>query len=200
VVVNDGSAQRSEVQSIAVTFSAPVTFSGGTANAATAFQLKHLTDGHTVTLAAAVSADSQGRTVVTLSFSGAETDPLSGQHGGISSLADGQYQLTILGGAVTGANGLALDGNANGTAGSNYVSPTDTLGGGAGQLHLYRLFGDTNGDGVVDMTDLGQFRSALNAGVGDAFYLSYLDADNSGFVDQMDLGQFRSRFNANVFA
>jgi hypothetical protein len=66
-------------------------------------------------------------------------------------------------------------------------------------LHLYRLFGDANGDGIVDQTDLGQFRSAFNAGIGNPLYLSYLDADNGGAVDQLALGQFRSRFNSSVF-
>ena len=79
------------------------------------------------------------------------------------------------------------------------MSPTDTLGGGPGQLHLFRLFGDANGDGIVDQKDLGLFRKALNAGVGDSSYLAFLDADNSGVVDQLSLGAFRSRFNANVF-
>jgi hypothetical protein len=107
--------------------------------------------------------------------------------------------LTITGAAVIGAYGPALDGAGTGTPGSNYVSPTDTLGGGPGQLHLFRLYGDTDGSGIVDQTDLGQFRSTFNASAGNPVYLSYLDADNSGTVDQVDLGQFRSRFNASVF-
>jgi hypothetical protein len=199
--VNDGSAQRSEVRSIAVTFSGPVTFAGGTANAVAPFQLKHVTDGVNVALAAAVSTDGQGRTVVTLTFSGTETDALSAMNGGIASLADGRFQLTVNGGLVTDpVNGLALDGDANGVAGGNYLSPTDTITGGTGQLRLYRLFGDATGDGVVDQRDLGQFRSTFNAGAGNPLYLAYLDADNSGFVDQVDLGQLRSRFNANIFS
>jgi hypothetical protein len=94
------------------------------------------------------------------------------------------------------ANGLAL---AGGGLNGNYVSPTDTLGGGAGQLHLYRLFGDGTGDGVVDQQDLGLFRGAFNSGAGNPLYLAFLDANNDGVVDQQDLGQFRSRFNLNVF-
>jgi len=61
VVVNDGSAQRSELRSIAVTFSSngPIIFAGGNANAAAAFQLTHVQTGNTVALSAAVSHDSQ---------------------------------------------------------------------------------------------------------------------------------------------
>jgi hypothetical protein len=66
-------------------------------------------------------------------------------------------------------------------------------------LHLYRLFGDVTGDGIVGPQDLGLIRAAYNSSVGSAFYLSYLDADNSGNVDPADLGQFRTRFNATVF-
>ena len=77
VQVNDGSAQRSEVRSLTVTFSGAVSFAGGNANAAAAFQLTHLQTGNNVALSAAVSTNSQGQTVVTLSFSGLETDPVS---------------------------------------------------------------------------------------------------------------------------
>jgi hypothetical protein len=199
VAVNDGAAQRSEVRSITVTFSGPVFFSGGSANAVAAFHLKHLSDDNDVALAAAVATDSDGRTVVRLTFTGAETDPLSGENGGKPSLADGRYQLTFFGATITGSDGRALDGDADGSAGGDYSSPDDTRGGGPGQLHLYRLFGDVNGDGVVDQIDLGQVRKAINASVTDPFYLSFLDADNSGTVDAQDLGQFRARFNVNVF-
>jgi hypothetical protein len=197
VTVNDGSVQRSEVRSLTVTFSGPVTFAGG--NATSAFQLTHDSDGINVGLATNVATNGSGQTVVTLTFSGSETDSVSGANGGQLSLADGRYSLTILSSNVTGSTGLALDGDGNGTAGGNYLSPNDSLGGGTGQLHLYRLFGDANGDGIVDQLDLGLFRSAFNARAGDPAYLSYLDADNSGVVDQLDLGQFRVRFNQNVF-
>jgi hypothetical protein len=117
----------------------------------------------------------------------------------MASLADGRCQLTILGGMVTGPNGLALEGAGTGTPGRNYVSPTDTYGGGPGELGLFRLFGDATGDGVVDAQDLGLFRRAFNTSAGIPLYLAFLDANNDGIVDQQDLGQIRSRFNANVF-
>jgi photosystem II stability/assembly factor-like uncharacterized protein len=196
VQVNDGSVQRSEVRSIAVTFSGTVSFAGGNANAAAAFQLQHVTDGVNVGLTAVVSTDAQGRTVVSLSFSGSEIDPVSILNGGIASLSDGRYTLTVLASQIS-ANGLALDGNGDGTAGDNYVSPTDTYQGNG--PHLYRLFGDVNGDGVVDATDVGQLKSTFNRNSSDPLYLWYLDADNSGSVDAQDIGQFKSRFNANVF-
>jgi hypothetical protein len=196
IQVNDGTAQRSEVRSIAVTFSGPVTFAGGDANAAAAFQLNHVQTGGNVMLSAAVATDAQGRTVVTLGFAGAETDPVSGLNGGAPSLADGRYQLTILSANVTGSGGAAL---AGGGPDGDYVSPADTLGGGPGELALFRLFGDATGNGIVDQLDLAQFRAANNSSVGNPAYVDFLDADNSGIIDQIDLGQFRARNNASVF-
>jgi hypothetical protein len=195
VQINDGSDQRSEVWSITVTFSGPVTFTGG--SAAAAFQLTQVQSGVNVGLTADDSTNDSGQTVVTLTFSGPGTDPISTLNGGAASLADGRYELTIFGSNVLGSNGVALDGTGSGAAGSNYVSPTDSYQGGG--LHLYRLYGDANGDGVVDTIDLAQFRSAYNTGIGDPSYLAFLDADNSGANDTQDLGQFRSRQNANVF-
>ena len=87
-------------------------------------------------------------------------------------------------------------GNLNG--GQDYLSAIDTFGDDG--PHLYRDFGDADGDGVVDATDLGQFRSTYNANNSQANYLGYMDADNSGAVDAQDLSQFRSRFNGNVFS
>jgi extracellular elastinolytic metalloproteinase len=195
IAVGDGTAQRSEVRSTTVTFSQPVAFAGGDANAAAAFRLRHVQTGNAVDLSAAVALNAQGQTVVTLTFAGPETDPVSGLNGGLPSLADGRYQLTVVAANVTGGSGLSL---AGGQPNGNYVSPDDSFQGSG--PHLYRLFGDASGDGVVDATDLGQFRSTFNANNGQANYLSFLDADNSGVVDASDLGQFRPRFNTNVFA
>jgi hypothetical protein len=197
-VVNLGETQRSMVRSIRVTFSGPVAFANN--NPAAAFTLTRLTGaGGAVGLLAAVTADEVGRTVVNLTFTGTTaTDPLSALNGGTLSLADGRYRLGIVDGAVTGPGGVALDGDGNGTAGGAYQSADDTVGGGPGQPRLYRLFGDATGNGVVDLSDLAEFRSTFNAGVGSPGYLEYLDADHDG-VDLNDLSEFRSRFNGSVF-
>ncbi len=189
VQVNDGSAQRSEVTSVTVTFNGLVSFAAG--NVAAAFELQNLSDSNFVTLGATTTTNGQGQTVATLTFSGSETDPVSALNGGAPSLADGLYKLTVVSSDVTDANGDPLNG------GTNYVSPTDTYGG-AG-LHLYRLFGDANGDGVVDQLDLAMFRGAFNSSIGDPEYLYYFDSDNSGTIDMFDLAQFRGQFNTDVF-
>jgi uncharacterized delta-60 repeat protein len=182
--VNDGSVQRSRVTSLTVRFSSQVTFSGA---AADAFSLVRIGGGAVNFVANATVVN--GGTVVTLNgFSGPETE--------FGSLRDGRYTLTALASQIS-AGGQTLDGDADGTPGGDYVSPPDTyLGNG---LRLYRLFGDANGDGVVDPVDLNQFRMAFNSISGSPFYLAFLDADHDGVVDAFDLDQFRSRFNVNVF-
>jgi hypothetical protein len=117
-------------------------------------------------------------TVVTLSG-------FSGDAAQFGSLADGSYTLTTLANQVN-AGGIALDGNADGTGGDNF-----TFGDAQG---LYRLFGDINGDRVVNGLDFGLFRNAFGTQVGDAGYLSFLDFDGDGFINGFDLGQFRTRF------
>jgi hypothetical protein len=174
VAINDGLAQRSRVTSLTVTFSTQVTF---TSTPAAAFTLTSNSNGAPVgfTATASVAGDV---TVVTLSG-------FSGDAAQFGSLADGSYTLTTLANQVN-AGGIALDGNADGTGGDNF-----TFGDAQG---LYRLFGDINGDRVVNGLDFGLFRNAFGTQVGDAGYLSFLDFDGDGFINGFDLGQFRTRF------
>ena len=104
---------------------------------------------------------------------------------------------------VTFAGGTDhLSGDDSGNA-ANYVSPDDTLGN--VQLGLFRLFGDANGDGIMDQLDLAKSEPANNTseygsdGIGSAEFAYYYDADNSGTIDQIDLAQFRERNNSSVF-
>jgi autotransporter-associated beta strand protein len=103
------------VASLTVTFSSAVSFANG--DPAAAFRLTNVDTGVTVGLSATVSTDAQGRTVVTLTFND-------------GALAAGHYRLSILGTAVTGSDGTALDGSGTGTeSGVDYVGPTWTIGG-----------------------------------------------------------------------
>jgi hypothetical protein len=166
--INDGSAQRSRVTSLQVTFNTQVTFSGAVQNA---FALTR-TGGGSVSFQASASVIG-GVTVVTLNnFTGTETD-------GFGSLNDGRFTLTALAAQIT-AGGVQLN---NGT---NYTF-NDTQG-------LFRLYGDVNGDQTVNGFDLGFFRNAFGTQTGDANYLSYLDLNGDGVINGFDLGQFRTRF------
>jgi uncharacterized delta-60 repeat protein len=171
--VNDGSAQRSRVTSLTIRFSDQVAFNGPPDQAFTLVR----NGGGAVFFTAAVSIQN-GATVVTLDhFTGPDTE--------FGSLVDGRYTLTALGAQIS-AGGQALDGDADGTAGGNFVF-NDTQG-------LYRLFGDVNGDQTVNGLDFGYFKNAFGTQSGDAAYLSYLDLNGDGVINGFDFGQFRTRF------
>ncbi|WP_337177061.1 Calx-beta domain-containing protein, partial [Paludisphaera sp.] len=125
IVVDDGTAQRSMVRSLTVTFSEEVTLAPG------AFELRRA-DGSPVALQAQSRVEA-GRTVVVLTFTGA------GIVGG--SLADGNYTLTILADKVADAAGQPLDADGDGTANDAAI------------FELYRFFGDLDGDRDVDAAD-----------------------------------------------
>jgi hypothetical protein len=101
------------------------------------------------------------------------------------SLADGRYTLTALSSQIS-TGGFALDGDGDGKAGGNY-----TFGSTQG---LFRLFGDINGDQVVNGLDLAAFNDAFGTQVGDANYLNAFDFNGNGVINGFDLGQFRIRF------
>lgn len=165
VIINDGSAQRSMVNRLTVTFDGPVTLDSE------AFELRRQ-DGSLVGLSVAAS-EIEGSTVAILTFTG--PDILAG------SLADGNYTLTIRSGMVHDVFGRVLDGEGDGTAGGDRVET------------FFRLFGDTDGDRDVDHFDFRHFVSAFGRRAGDPQYLSYLDYDGSGVIDSTDLLAFAER-------
>src|SRR5262249_18433111 len=101
-VVNDGSAQRSMVNSITVSFDRVVTFDPG------AFSLERQGDGGGEVSVSVAAYVVDGRTVAVLTFSG------PGIVGG--SLADGTYALTIHADRVRDSQGRTLDGDGDGSA------------------------------------------------------------------------------------
>lgn len=166
VVVNDGAAQRSMVNSVTVTFSGAVTLDPG------AIELRRQ-DGSLVGLHADISMLG-GKTVAVLTFVGTEFV------GG--SLTDGGYTLTVRADRVHDRFGQELDGDGNGSAGGDRVDS------------FFRLFGDSDADGDVDQSDRDLFRSAFQTSAGDASYLWYFDFGSDGNVDGRDNGQFNRRF------
>src|SRR5262249_42589476 len=124
-VVNDGSAQRSMVNSITVTFGGVEVLDPG------AIVLRRQ-EGRLVNFQLAVSTDG-GQTVAVLTFAGSEFI------GG--SLADGRYTLAVRADRVHDRWGRELDGNGDGSAGGDRVEGVS------------RLFGDSDGDGDVDWLD-----------------------------------------------
>jgi N-acetylneuraminic acid mutarotase len=166
VVLNDGSARRSMVNSLTVTFDQVVILDPG------AFELDR-EGGGSIDVLVSTSVVS-GKTVAVLTFAG--PDVVAG------SLADGRYTLTLRADRVRDRLGRELDGDCDGTPGGNRVD------------NFFRLFGDSDGDGDVDWLDRDRFRSAFKSMSGDVNYLWYFDFDGDGDVDGRDNGQFNRRF------
>ncbi len=166
VVLNDSSAQRSMVNSLTVTFSGAAILDPG------AIELRRK-DGSLVDVQISISLVG-GKTVAILTFAGTEFV------GG--SLADGSYTLTVRADRVHDRWGRELDGDGNGSAGGDQVDG------------FFRLFGDSDGDGVVDRLDRNLFRSAFGKSATDVGYVWYFDFDGDGDVDGQDNGQFNRRF------
>jgi autotransporter-associated beta strand protein len=158
VTIDNGTAQRSMVRSLTVTFSGSVNFAGAAANA---FQLAR-TGGGNVTLAVDLSGSTVTQTIARLTFSGSLTE-------GANSLVDGDYTLTVVSGQING--GLPggdqvtalhrLFGDVNGDKTVNITDLTafrNSFGATTSDAN-YQPFLDLNGDGVINLTDLTQFRN-----------------------------------------
>ena len=167
LALSGGDAQRSRLTTL------DVNFDSAAAVAAGAFSIAGVDPAGNPVGAVAVGFTTQlvgGRTVATLTFSGAGTD--------FGSLADGTYTLTIDRTKVT----------LNGAAMSNAYSSAS-----AG-VPIRRLFGDSDGDGDVDSLDAARFTQASGTVAGDAAYNAALDFDADGDVDSLDAARFTQRF------
>jgi Dockerin type I domain len=178
VVAGDGTAQRSMVTQIQVAFDQHVVLPQ---DAAQAFRLNRQGDGAAVSLTADVD-DLGAGTVVTLHFVGGAVEPSFLTN---PSLADGVYTLTVRGAQIGGPNG-PLDVNGDGVGDDLVVA------GNVATNKLFRLFGDVNGDAVINALDLAAFRSAFGTiSIGS---LSPFDVNGDGVINLTDLTAFRNRF------
>jgi subtilisin-like proprotein convertase family protein/subtilisin family serine protease len=168
VVVSGGSTQRSMVRELEVSFDEIVNVEAGS------FMVENLDVGVCYVPDVATEVV-DGKTIATLTFSG------DGIIGG--SLADGNYRLTLLD-TITDAAGNQLDGDGDGVAGGN---ATD---------EFFRLYGDVNADGTVNVIDLLGLRQAYgpSGGTNNPDF----DYGGDGEVNVIDLLHFRNRFGHSV--
>jgi uncharacterized repeat protein (TIGR03803 family) len=168
VQINDGSAQRSMVNSITVTFSTTVDIAPG------AFTLVHVHAGVTTELSQVVRFATNrvgAETVATVTFVG------SGIVGG--SLPDGRYTLIIHSYLVHDHQlGAALNGDR--------------------VEHFFRLFGDVNSNGKVDDMDRAVFLASYRSRKGMPNYRWYLDYNCDGTIDSIDYYEFIRRSGTTV--
>src|SRR5262249_19344224 len=157
VTIDNGTAQRSRVRSISVDFNGTI----ATAQAS-AFIVVRTQDGLSIpVVASAITPLPNGRSRVTLTFSGSSLEA--------TSLPDANYTLSIDGSQIFDTNGARVDAANNGTAGSTAT------------VSLFRFFGDTNGDGLVDGADLLVFRSFYLSGVATGANSAF-DSDGDGLI------------------
>jgi GH35 family endo-1,4-beta-xylanase len=173
IQIDDGSGQRSRIDALTVTFDSEV------AIAPDAFSVTRRGGGPVAINF--TTALNNGRTVATLTMSGVLV-----QNG---SLVDGNYDLTIDAAKVTSvASGFGMDANGDGVVGDDFVF------GDAAADNFYRLYGDDDGNGSVNLFDFAAFRSAFGATLGSPGYLGHFDATDDGSIDLFDFAVFRSAF------
>ncbi len=170
--IGDGSAQRSQVKAVTLTFSSPVTLGSD----AFTFTRRNtggsgLNDGSAATdLTADVSSSNpsgDGKTwVVSFLRNTAAAD-------GSGGLTDGIYNLVVHGAGVAASGGGSI------------ADQTITF---------HRLFGDINGDGTVNSADYFQFKKAFGAASGSALYNPAFDFDNNGIINSADYFKFKANF------
>jgi len=173
VQVGDGTTQRSRVESVSISFDSLVTISAG------AFLVtKRGASGGAVAVSY-TTREVGGKTIADLTFSGGLTE--------YGSLKDGYYELRIDASKILGASGFGLDSNRDGVTGDDYRFGDDEAD------NFFRLYGDTNGDGLVGIVEFGQFRATFGKTPGQSGYDARFDFDGGG-VGITDFGQFRARF------
>jgi len=169
IQINDGSAQRSLVTSLTVTFSGPVSLP---AIPADAFQLVRQSPGGSVALNAVVNGNA-----VTLNFIGGTVNGIS--------LADGLYTLTVSKSQVNGGN---FDSTGTNLPGDDFVYVGNTI-----TQKLFRLFGDADGNAAVTSNDFAVFRTFFGLSGPSMF-----DFDGNNQTNSDDFAQFRQRFGLSL--
>ena len=163
VIVNNGQAQRSSVTELTITFDSLVDAPDA------AFQLTSLgtaanPTSHSVSDTSISSVDVGTRTIVTVRLSSFE------------SLDDGNYRLDISADLVKArGNGRAME--------SDYVY------GDQASDNFFRLYGDVNGDGVVNYIDFtSHFLPVFGSNTADDpdSFPGYLDYDGDGAINYSD--------------
>ncbi|PAY18553.1 hypothetical protein CKO51_15790 [Rhodopirellula sp. SM50] len=173
VVINDGSASRSQVTSVTVTFDTEVDHVA----LQSAFTLTNIDSSTQVTGLDIAASNSGGKTIAVVSFAaGASVVTRNGSGLQGNSLADGNYRLDIAAShvqAIVGTTTMAVDyafggQNAAGT-------PNDDF---------FRLLGDANGDGFRNGIDLNSIIPSL---FNPNEYRFDLDTNGDGSINGIDL-------------
>jgi hypothetical protein len=179
-IVGDGSVQRSLVNQVLLRFDGDIEIDQG------AFRvIRRGIGGGEVVVNHSKTIENSGQAVVTLTFSGSFTRGVNGV------LNDGFYELVIDGVKVR-RNGRSLDSNADGIEGD--VSRF----GNREEDRFFALFGDSNGNGIVDAIDSLRFRNLLNQPVVAPKVDGIFDFNGNSFIDAIDALRFRNNLNKRL--
>jgi glucose/arabinose dehydrogenase len=170
--IDDGTSQRSRIRSLQVTFDAILS---PTASLNDAFAL--IGPMGAVPFTAGPIDNTSGRSVVPITFTGTLDN---------GSLPQGNYTFTVFGGQLVDGLNTALDGDANGSPGGNFV----------GTFH--RLFGDATGDGIVGATDFNLFRLAYGTASTEPEFLFLFDFNDDGVISAADFAAFRVHYGVMI--
>jgi hypothetical protein len=168
--------QRSEVHSIVVTFTSPVTAT------AADFRLRSM----------GINAETDPTVEVPLS-----DDQITAQGNQITlgfqngQLPQGVIRLEVLG-SVTSLDGEQLDGNGDGVPGDSLLVT------GSADNGLYRLMADLNGDAAVTIFDFAVFAYWFGASVTAGDGPAYVDFNNDGSVTIFDFPLFSQGFGKQI--
>ncbi|MDB5327192.1 MAG: hypothetical protein JWM57_2761 [Phycisphaerales bacterium] len=175
VVLDDGTAQRSMIRSVTLTFNGIVTTVGALAVgvAGTAG-----TSGTYLAQPGAITSPAAGQTQVKFTWSGAGLSS--------TSLPDGRYNLTINGNLITDSTGQKLDAANNGTAGSTR------------SVALHRLYADIDGNAVVNFNDFLGLQNAYNTTAGTPAFVSGFDSNSDNVIDFNDFLALQNNFNKTI--
>ena len=174
VVIGDGSAQRSEVRQLTLHFGQAVTFGAG----AVTLSLLNTggsgsNDGSAPTdVSAALGAPSTPDGGFTWVFTFLTSDSSIVDPTG--SLRDGVYSLTLHAAGITGS--------------------TTAFAGGDRSIIFHRLFGDIDGNGIVNSADYFKFKMAFGSKAGQLTYNPSFDFDANGAINSSDYFKFKANF------
>jgi uncharacterized delta-60 repeat protein len=188
--VGNGSAQRSTISSISVTFDEAVALG---ANPFTLDQEVLNPDGSidtgatptnvTSDITASLSPDG---TVLTLSVTpGGPLDRTGSDDAGF--FANGIYQLILNGSAITDSTGTA---EFNDGAATPVAFATNEPGDGGTSQYFHVLYGDLAGAGTVSLVDYRQFLSAYESSSGSSNFNPALDYFGNGSISLQDYRAF----------
>ena len=177
VIINDDQAGRSHITKLQITFSETVNHS----DLQNAFSIKNIDTNVDVQSIVVSSSDANGKTTAVLSFSsGASIVSRQGTGALAHSLDDGNYELIIDPNFVISAGNNAKLISQYTFGGQLKAAPNND--------DFFRLYGDHDGDGDTDLTDMNDgFLASFGSTSGDGNFHADFDGDGDGDVDLLDL-------------